>query len=126
MGVAHATTSVFITFSMIPFASSSMTQRPNFWQARHPLQKRIFLPTSEIFSTSFPASFAPKKNWSASMSLFEPWRRLVEITITFFILQFFCFTVLLTPITSSKKCSGSKSGFSLKVTSTGSMLLIRS
>ena len=45
----------------------------------------IFLPTREIFSTSFPAAFAPSTNLSANMSLFDPRRRLVEITITFFI-----------------------------------------
>ncbi len=44
---------------------------------------------SEIFSTSWPAWRAPSINLSASMSLLEPARRLVEITITFFMLSCF-------------------------------------
>ena len=65
--------------STIVTASSYWHVEASFWQPRQPLQNRMFLPTSEIFSTSFPADLAPSTNWSASMSLFESRLRLVEI-----------------------------------------------
>ena len=44
----------------------------------------ISLPLSEMNSTSCPTLFAPSAKCSASMLLFEPGRRLVEMTTTFF------------------------------------------
>lgn len=78
-------TSARSTFCMTPLTSSWMTHLPNFWQARQPRQNWMFLPASETFSTSCPAAAAPATNCSASMSLLDPVRKLVDITITFFI-----------------------------------------
>ena len=39
----------FSTLAMMSFTSSLMTQRPNFWQPRQPLQNWMFLPTRVLY-----------------------------------------------------------------------------
>lgn len=61
-----------------------MTQCPVFWHARHPIQKRISLFLSDIYSTSFPVSLAPSTKLFASNSELLLLLRLVDNTMTFF------------------------------------------